>query len=211
MSNALPFGALTVAVLAGFLLVPVLTDDPYWLGVFIIMGINIILAVGLWIIILTGQLSLAQGAFMGIGAYTSALLTLRLDWSFWAALPAAGAAAAGVALALGYPILRVRGAYFAILTFALGEIARLVWQRWDDPFGGHTGLYGIPTPDSISTAITPDILFSDRVNYYYLVLALVATTVVAAYRLASSRMGLTFRAIREAEELAQGVGISPMK
>ena len=109
------------------LTVPLWLGNPYYLHVLIMAGIFAILALSLNLLLsYTGQLSLGHAAFFGIGAYTSALLALRLDWSFWLGLPA-GAVAAGLAgWAIGRLALNLRGAYFVLVTICFAGVIPLV-------------------------------------------------------------------------------------
>ena len=99
--------------------------DQYTQSVLIFIGINVILALSLYLPISAGLLSLGQGGFMAIGAYTSAYLTLNLGWPFLAALAAGSFAAGVVGLAVGFPALRIKGVYLIILTMGFGEIVRV--------------------------------------------------------------------------------------
>lgn len=187
-------------------LVPLITRDPYDLHILITITIFAVLSVGLRLILITGQISVAQVAFYGIGAYASALLVLRMGWNTWLTMPMAGIIAGLVAVAVGYLALRLKGAYFIILTIAFGEVVRLVFMRWDRLFGGSLGLSGIPKPSPIL-----GFEFGSKVEFYYLALLLALVAVAFMYRLEHSRFGLTFSAIREADVLAESVGINPMR
>ena len=129
--------------------VPVLIKDVYVLHVLIMAGISIILASSLRSIASTGQFSLAHAGFMAVGAYTSALLTMKLNVSFWVALPLGGVTAGVLALVVGYPFVRVKRVYFAMLTLFLGQIIRVILTEWRGLTGGNAGLLNIPRPDSI--------------------------------------------------------------
>src|SRR5262249_19294201 len=124
---------LAVAVLAALALLtlPFWLGSPYHLHVAIMAGIFTILALSLNLLLgYTGQLSLGHAAFFGIGAYTSALLTLRLEWSFWLGLPAAALAAALAGWAIGRLALKVRGAYFVLVTISFAGVISLVSVNW---------------------------------------------------------------------------------
>lgn len=154
-----------------------------------ILGINCLLALSLYLTLSCNMLSLANAAFMGIGAYSAALLTVRGHWPYWFTI-AAGAIAAGViAVPLGLPILRLRGVYLAIVTIAFGEVMRILATIL--PFtGGAQGLVGIPV----------------KTHWQEILLALIVVIYVL-WRLQHSRAGRAILAIRHDEVAAAGVGI----
>src|ERR1700710_3262993 len=112
---------------------------PAWLGDFLwtyqnvvyALGINGLLALSMYVVLAVGQLSLGQAAFMGLGAYSSALLTLKLKLPFLAVLPASCVVPVLFALAIGVPTLRLSGVYLAIATIGLGEVLRAVYINVD--------------------------------------------------------------------------------
>ena len=106
---------------------------------------------------------------------------------------------------LGFPILRVRGIYFLIITFAFNELVIIIIRNWKS-LGGYQGLIGVPRPDPIGA-----IDFTSKVHYYYLILFLAAVTVVILYRIYSSRIGRIFTSIGENEDLAQSLGINVLR
>ncbi len=164
--------------------------DPYIESVLIFMGINIILALSLYLPVSAGLLSLGQGGFMAIGAYTSAWLTSQLGVPL---LPAvmAGAVAAGVVGALvGFPALRIKGVYLIILTMGFGEIVRVFFLNFE-PTGAASGLGGIPS------LTTPGV-----------VLAFVAVLLALFWQLRRSRIGRVIAALREDELAAETIGVN---
>lgn len=198
-----------IALLA---LLPVVMRDPRWLHIVIMIYLYIMLAGGLRLIMSTGQVSFAHAAFWAIGAYSSALLVMKLGLSFWLALPLAGVISAIVSILIGFPCLRLKGPYFFIITLAFGEIARLVFTSWVDLFGGANGIPGIPFPDPIAIPLLDVIEFSSRsVHYYYLLLLMLLGCLFIMYRLQGSRFGMTCAAVRESDELAQSLGISAIR
>ncbi|MCX6547928.1 MAG: branched-chain amino acid ABC transporter permease [Acidobacteria bacterium] len=153
------------------------------------VGIHALLALSLWLTLSCGLLSLANAAFMGIGAYTAALLTLQLHWPFPAALLGGAVAPAVVALIIGAPTLRLSGVYLAMATLAFGEVTRILILNLQIT-GGPEGLNGIPL---LTTG-------------WHIVIILA----VAGYGLARirrSRLGRAFEAIREDEVAARLMGI----
>ncbi len=184
------------------LTLPVWLADAYFLHVVIMAGIFGVLALSLNLLLgYTGQLSLGHAAFFGIGAYTSALLTLRLEWSFWAALPCAAAAAGLAGWVIGRLALKLRGAYFVLVTISFAGVISLVSVNWMDLTNGPLGLPGVPAP-----ALGPWSLRA-KGAYYYLVLAAVALAYLVCRRLVRSRIGRALLALRENEALAESVGV----
>src|SRR5512139_770113 len=135
-------------VLLGLLFaIPLFTGEPYVFHILCLIGINIIFACSLNTILNIGELNLAHAAFMGIGAYTSTLLVMRLSFSFWLAMPLAMIAAAIISLAIGFLTLRFKGAYFLLFTFLFAELVRIILSNfWIGLFGHIPGLTNIPRP-----------------------------------------------------------------
>jgi branched-chain amino acid transport system permease protein len=181
---------------------PLWLTNPYYQHVLIMAGIFAVLALSLNLLLgYTGQLSLGHAAFFGIGAYTSALLTLRLDWSFWLGLLAATAAGAMAGWAIGRLALKLRGAYFVLVTLSFAGVIGLVSVNWMELTNGPLGLPGIPAPELGVWSLR------SKGAYYYLVLAAVALAWLICHRLVHSRIGRAFVALRENETLAESVGI----
>ena len=124
---------------------PAWLDDFLWTyqNVVHALGINGLLALSMYVVLAVGQLSLGQAAFMGLGAYSSALMTLKLHWPFFLVLPASCVVPVIFALAIGVPTLRLSGVYLAIATIGLGEVLRAAYLNIDY-VGGALGLSGIP-------------------------------------------------------------------
>jgi branched-chain amino acid transport system permease protein len=166
-----------------------------------------ILALGLNLIVgLAGLLHLGYAAFFALGAYTYGLLNLHWGMSFWVAWIPAALVAGLAGAALGLPALRVRGDYLAIVTLGFGEIVRMVFNNLESWTGGPNGLIGIAHPRlwlpggwlEFGVASAP---------YYYLSLATLAVVALVCRRLAVSRVGRAWRAIRDDELAAGCVGI----
>jgi branched-chain amino acid transport system permease protein len=156
------------------------------------IGLNAILGISLYLTLSVGLLSLANAAFMGIGAYTAALLTMRLDWPFAAVLVAGALMAALIALLLGAPVLRLRGVFLAISTIGFGEVVRILFVNWSSLTGGPLGLVGIP----------------QKTAWWHIYLLLGALLYVL-WRVQGSRTGWAMKAIRENETTARTAGINP--
>ena len=205
------------AAIAGvvLLLLPFLLPNQYHLHVVIIMLLFSIVALGMWLIYRTGQVSFAQAGFMAIGAYTVACLTKYLGFSFWIALPLAGVVAAVVAILVGIPTLKLRGSYFFLVTFAMGEAIRQTFNYvWIPVFGGPNGIPQIPGPGPISIPglFTVDFgtTYAGKTSWYYLVLIAFIITFLIMRRIDTTRVGKTIVALRDAEELSEAIGIPTM-
>ncbi len=194
-----------LVVVAFLFLFPQIVKNPYYIRVWINTFYLIVLTASLRMIMITGQVSIAHYAFMGIGAYTSALLVTKAHWNFWLTFPLAGIAAAIVALGLGYLTLRIKGSYFAIASLAMGEVIRMVWVEWKGFFGGMNGIMGIPAPNSIG-----GINFGSMPSYYYFGLILMLFSMAILQRMDKSRYGMTFRSIAVADNLSESVGVNIM-
>ena len=188
-------------------LVPsIVGQDPYILHIFIMLGINIILTLSLWLVLTTGQFTLGHAGFMAIGAYASVLLVMRAGLSFWLALPIAGVMSAIIAVMVGYPILRIKGLYFALVTFCFSQVVVLVISNWSF-LGGAIGIFNIPHPNPVRfLGVTVD--FLSKVPYYYLILVMVFIAMLVMTRLHVSRFGRIFTSIAENDSLAESIGIN---
>ncbi|RLE34444.1 branched-chain amino acid ABC transporter permease, partial [Candidatus Acetothermia bacterium] len=159
-----------------------------------IMGLNLTLGY-------TGQISLGHAAFMGIGAYTVALMTLH-GHSFWLALPLGAAIAFVAGLILGLPSLRVKHHYLALVTLGFGTVVYLLLTNEHELTGGFSGLPGIPRPSFFGLSL-------HSANSFYLLVVgfLILTTIIMLWIL-NSRWGRAFKAIRENDMRAEMVGVS---
>lgn len=188
------------------LLMPLWITSNYWMYMFTLVGIYIMLVASLDLIYgYTGLVSLGHGAFFGIGAYACGILQAKLGLSFVPAL-FLGALFTGLTSAvMGWPMLRIRGPYFALGTMALGLMVTIVIHNWDSLTGG-VSLSGIPLPPTVQImGWTLD--FSTKRTYYYLVLLFVFLTLFLVRRLTHSRPGRAFQAIRDNEDLAEALGV----
>jgi branched-chain amino acid transport system permease protein len=193
------------------ILLPIfLRSNNYYLIVLILCGINIILASSLRLIASVGQMCMGTMAFAGIGAYTSAILMMKLGFPIWAAFPLAGFAAMAVAAVIAFPFVRVTGIYFAMLTLFFGEVVRLVISEWSSMTGGTTGLLGIPSI-GIVPVLGIDIDFAHLLPYCYFVLIVMLLTLLILYRIDRSHLGTTLAAIERDENVSASVGINVIK
>jgi len=183
-------------------LVPLVYPQPFVITLLVFVGIYIIVCTGLSLIFgYAGQLSLTQAAFYGIGAYTSALLTTRLDVSFWLGLVAAGLLPGIVAALIGAPILRLRHYYLAMATLAFSEIMVVVFIQEVDITGGPTGITHVPSPSVLGLSL------HTSTRYYYLVWTIAVLVVAFSYNLIRSKFGRALRAISDNEVAASAMGV----
>lgn len=191
---------------------PVLVTDPYYQHVLIIVYLYGVSTYGLNIITgITGQLNLSHAGFVGIGAYTSALLTTKFLLSFWVALPVSMLVSSFFGFLIGCPSLRLRGVYFALTTLGFGMILFLVFDNWINVTGGPMGITGIPAPSPIKLPGGLQLGFDEKTGFYYLALLFVILSVYLNRQLFKSRLGRAMQAVRENEDLAMSVGISISK
>lgn len=195
---------ITVLLLALFVLMLFLPNlgGRYYTQIFVQVLINMMLAASLRPSLLCGQLNIGHSAFMAIGAYTSALLAKKLGFPFEISLLLGGALAAVVGLLMGYPSLRLRGVYFAMVTVAFVEVIRLIAQLWVPLTRGMSGLSGIPKPHLLGMVLMT------KASQYYLALGLLIIILLILYRLEYSRLGLIWKSIGMADNLSQSLGIN---
>ncbi len=200
--------------------------DRRLMDIAILVMTYVMLGWGLNIVVgLAGLLDLGYVAFYAVGAYGFALLATGLHLGFWACLPLAGGLAAAFGLALGFPVLRLRGDYLAIVTLGFGEMIRIVLTNWVSLTNGPNGISGIPRPDFFGIAFSPvardggttfhalfDVPYSPMqriVFLYYLILAMALATNLVTLRLRRLPLGRAWEALREDEIACRALGINP--
>ena len=176
----------------------------------VLLVINVLLVSSYRLLTLTGEWSLGHVVIMGVGAYASALLAKRLGVPVPISLLLGGGIAAATAAVLSFPLFRMKGFYFLIGSFAAGEIIRLIWKRFTEPFGGPKGLKRIDAFPDIDIGFL-SIDFFEPVNYYFLALVVVSASLFVLYRIERSRIGLTFHAIHWQDRLAESVGVDTFR
>jgi branched-chain amino acid transport system permease protein len=182
---------------------------------------NVMLGWGLNIVVgLAGLLDLGYVAFYAVGAYSYALLAQHFGLSFWICLPLAGILAAFWGILLGFPVLRLRGDYLAIVTMAFGEIIRLVLLNWQSFTGGPNGITSIPRPsffgipfnneeDGFAATFGLEFSSTHRIVFlYYVILALALLTNWVTLRLRRLPVGRAWEAMREDEIACRSLGIN---
>ena len=211
-----------IALLVFALAVPILYfNNRYLLDLGILVLTYVMLGWGLNIVVgLAGLLDLGYVAFYAVGAYSYALIAQNFGWSFWICLPVAGMLAAFWGILLGFPVLRLRGDYLAIVTLAFGEIIRLVLLNWQSFTGGPNGISGIPRPSFFGIPFTADedgfaarfgLEFTPTyriVFLYYMILALALLTNWVTLRLRRLPIGRAWEALREDEIACRSLGIN---
>jgi branched-chain amino acid transport system permease protein len=201
--------AIFVCLVIFFFLLPLFVESPYYLHTLVITLIYIIAASSLRTILVSGQISIAHAAFMGVGAYISSILAKEFDWPPWFTLPIGGVSAMIVGVLVGYPLTRVRAIYFSMVSLFLGLaiVAAIgVSQKFT---GGDIGLIGIPPLSSPPIPGLSGINFlSSKVPYYYFFLLLTLVILLILYRLEHSRIGMSWKAIAQSYLVASSVGIN---
>ncbi len=191
---------------------PALLHDPYVSHLLVLGSFAALLALGLNVALgFAGLFSFAQGAFCGIGAYTSTLLVMREGTSVWTGLVAAGLAAGLAGFLLGLCTIRLGGHYLAIATLAFQEIVILGIRNWDTPTKGSPGITGVPGPPPLRLPGLPALEFGTELAYYYLVLAVMVLAMAVVARLRDSQLGLELMAVREDEVAARALGVASVR
>ena len=198
-----------LGLIAVLMLVMPYISSMYQINIMISALIYIMLGLGLNIVVgLAGQLVLGYAAFYAVGAYTYGLLNTYFGLGFWAVLPVGGIMAALFGLMLGFPVLRLKGDYLAIVTLGFGEIIRLVLENWTSVTKGSFGLSNLSRPSLFGMEMG----VTEATNYiYYIVLAAVVVTIIVVGRLKNSRIGLALQALREDEIACEAMGIDLTK
>ena len=160
-------------------------------NVVLTLGINGLLALSIWLTLSCGMLSIGNAAFMGIGAYTAALVTMNLGWPFPVALVLGMIAPAMMAFIIGKPTLRLSGIYLAMATLGFGEVVRITLLNWESLTGGALGLNAIP-----------------QLTQWWHVLIAVVLVLLVLWRMRRSKVGRAFEAIKEDDTAAGLMGIA---
>ncbi len=200
--------------------------DRYWMDIAIMMLTYIMLGWGLNIVIgLAGLLDLGYVAFYAVGAYSYALFAIHFGWSFWICLPLAGIFAGLFGILLGFPVLRLRGDYLAIVTLAFGEMIRILLLNWYELTKGPDGLTGIPRPsffglpfkrypdegvETFHTFFGLEYSPMQRIIFlYYLILFLALITNLFTIKIRKLPVGRAWEALREDEIACKSLGVNP--
>lgn len=171
--------------------------------IYVMLGLGLNIVVGL-----AGLLDLGYVAFFAVGAYAYALLNLHFGLGFWTVLPVGGLLGAVFGIILGYPVLRLRGDYLAIVTLGFGEIIRIILENWNDFSFGPSGIANIPKPELFGVDLS---LSAKTIYLYYIIVLLVIFTVFVINRLTDSRIGRAWIALKDDEIACQAMGIDKAK
>ncbi|GAM12239.1 branched-chain amino acid ABC transporter permease [Mesobacillus selenatarsenatis] len=193
--------------------------NPYYLQVASFILINVILGISIYITLSTGQLSLANAGFMGVGAYTSALLTLNFDFPILIGILAGTLMAGLFGIIIGIPTLRLQGVYLAIVTLGFGEVLRVILVNWESLTKGSIGLSGIPHlgREILRTfkelGFNPGVMGLQNNQFIFLMVFLLLLFIVIGIiwffkRQNRSRIGRAFAAIKLDEKAAESMGIN---
>jgi len=170
---------------------------------YVVLGLGLNIVVGL-----AGLLDLGFVAFYAVGAYSYALLNTHFDLGFWVVLPIGAILAAFFGILLGFPVLRLRGDYLAIVTLGFGEIIRLILENWNEFSHGPSGISNIDRPGLFGLSLS----LEQSITYlFYLMILLVIFTIFVVNRLQDSRLGRAWVALREDEIACQAMGIDKTK
>jgi branched-chain amino acid transport system permease protein len=198
-----------------FVVVPTLLGrSPYFITVLTNAAILSFISLGVWITFSIGRMNLAQGAFALVGGYATAILATRYGISFWLCLPLSGVVSAALGALVGWPVLRLKGVYFAMTTLSLTEAIRLLALNGADITKGATGIVSIPRPGPIGLfgfTLIPGFDGANPLPYYLLACLLLVLGLAGVWRLSTSRLGWVFRSLRQNEDLATSIGINVAK
>jgi branched-chain amino acid transport system permease protein len=180
-----------------------LLGNAHYTTLMIFIGIHTMIVVGLCLLMgYTGQVSLGQAGFYGIGAFISAILSTRYGVSPWLALLAAAVVTGAVAYIIGRPIFRLQGPYLAMATLGFGMILYIIFERMTGVTGGPTGIPNIPYLSIFGFDLDTDF------KYYYLVWLVCIFILLISRNIVNSRVGRALRAINGSEPAAQSLGIN---
>ncbi len=167
--------------------------------IYIMLGLGLNIVVGL-----AGLLDLGYVAFYAVGAYAYALLNYHFGFTFWMVLPIGAALGATFGILLGFPVLRLRGDYLAIVTLGFGEIIRIILENWNEFSFGPSGISNVPRPSLFGLELS---VHDSAIYIYYIMIVLCLLTVFIVKRLQDSRIGRAWIALREDEIACQAMGI----
>lgn len=191
--------------------IPLFVSSRFYMHILIMCGIWGIAAASMNLIMgYTGQVNLAHGAFLGIGAYSTGLLMLKLGINFWLALIMACFITVAIGFCIGLLAFRTKGSYYAIGTMCFNVIVTVIIENWENLTEGVRGLLGIPRPTPIPFPFGKEINFTTMAANYYLVFFFLILTLLIIRRIVNSMMGKSFLAVRGNEELAESLGINTL-
>jgi branched-chain amino acid transport system permease protein len=191
-----------ILIVALILTAPLYVKNLYYLHIINLSGIYALVTIGLNLLSgYTGQTSMGQAGFFAVGTYVSALIMMNFKIPFLIAIIIGIIAAAICGLIISIPTMKLSGPYLVLATVGFGEIIRLILLNWTPVTKGAAGLTGIPYPEFLGLKITSE------GQFFYLILIFVAFGTYIAMRLAKSKIGRTFSAIREDDIAAEAMGV----
>jgi len=190
-------------IIAALIIMPLIINHPYVMHIMIMVFIYAIVAEA-WNILggYTGQISLGNAMFFGIGAYTSSVLLTKFGINPWIGLIAGGLISAVVGVLIGYPVFKLRGHFFVIATLAAGEILLTIFTNWDYIQGAN----GIELPLQEDSILNLTFMYN-KSGFYYISFLLLIVTVLTVYAITKTKLGYYFRTIKEEEDAAKSLGI----
>jgi branched-chain amino acid transport system permease protein len=183
------------AIVLVLALLPLAISGSYYMHVLILAFVYIVVSSSFRTISISGQFNIAQGAFMGVGAYAAAIPGVWLHWSPWVTIPMGGVAATIIGAVIAFPFARLRTVYYAMGTLFLGYVIMNLITAGGKTTGMSTGLGGVQP------------LFSNRTHYYYLGFGLMLVSLACLYRFEFSRIGVRMKAVAQSHQVAASVGI----
>jgi branched-chain amino acid transport system permease protein len=215
MPRASSLVAVAVFLVLVFAAVPLAINATHRTDLYYTLSSVALLAIasgGVWLTFYIGRINIGQGAYALMGGYVSAILIVVYGVSFWLAMPLAGLFCAGASVLIGWPILRLRGVYFAMVTLVLTEVVRLLTLALPIT-NGAKGMVSIPPPGALSlfglTLIPSFADLSERNEaFYFLSVTAMCLCFAGLYRLVQSRVGRLFVALQQNEDLASSMGLN---
>lgn len=199
LGRHIPLILLTIAAAV----VPLFVSNSYTLSILVMIGLRAFVTIGLSLLMgYTGQISIAQGAFFGLGAYGMAVTSRHLSFHPLAGIAAGVALAALVAFVVGRPTLKLHGHYLAMATLGLGEILFIVFNELSGITGGPSGMSGIPNLTLFGFTLEKDL------HYYLLVWGTLLPVIWFSLAMVRTREGRAMRAIHDSEEAASSLGVN---
>lgn len=197
-------------VALGLLVAPLLTANPFFHHLLIMVLFSTLLGIA-WNLLggYAGQVSFGHSAFLGVGAYATMLLHLKLGWSPWAGMLVGGVLATLIAVPIGLICFRLRGPYFSLATLAVAEIVRLVALNWESLTAGPQGLLITHLPELSLFGQT--INWESKVPFYYVVAVLTLLGMGVTFYVSQSRLGAYLLAVREDMDSAEAAGIDTVR
>jgi branched-chain amino acid transport system permease protein len=187
-------------------MLPIVVRNEYLVHIGVIILFSVTMAASFNLIVgYIGEFPLGHTAFLGVGAYTAAILSTRFGLPIYATVFIGGIFSAIAGLFVGAITLRLRGPFFVIVTLCFAEVLRLVANNWIDLTNGPMGVSGIPKPSWIAVQST----LGQKVSFYYIAWLIAAVTLYVCYRFVYSNIGRAAVAVRENRFVAQSVGIRP--